>query len=272
MARRGPKVVLVVVLGLVVAPLVAFFIVRSTGQRGPEYPQTPYDQPPLARIAAAASAHPGGEWLIPAGDYANCRFSDLTQITAQNVGQLKLAFTFDTGFRKGHEAAPLVFGSTMYLETPYPNVVYALDLSKPGASVKWRFDPKPDPESQGIACCDVVSRGMSYDNGRLFMVTLDGQVIALDANSGAQVWRTPVADISKGETVTMAPLVAAGKVLVGDSGGELGVRGSLKALDEGSGKVVWKAYSTGPDKDVLIGPKFHPFYASDQGKDLGVKS
>jgi PQQ-dependent dehydrogenase (methanol/ethanol family) len=113
---------------------------------------------------------------------------------------------------------------------------------------------------------------MSYDNGRLFMVTLDGQAIAIDADSGAEVWRTQVADISKGETVTMAPLVAAGKVLVGDSGGEFGVRGSLTALDEGSGAIAWRAYSTGPDKDVLIGPQFHPFYASDRGTDLGVKS
>lgn len=272
MVRPWPRVVILVLLGVVVAALVAFFVLRSGSDASADSERTPYNQPALTKMDAAASVHPDGEWHLPAGDYANTRFSDLAQITTGNVGQLKPAFTFDTGFRKGHEAAPLVVGSTMYLVTPYPNVVYALDLTKPNAPVKWRFDPKPNPKSQGIACCDVVNRGMSYDNGRLFMVTLDGQVIALDANSGAQVWRTPVADISKGETVTMAPLAAAGKVLVGDSGGELGVRGSLKALDEGSGAIVWKAYSTGPDKDVLIGPNFHPFYASEQGKDLGVKS
>ena len=155
-------------------------------------PGLPYEQPALAKTAAGAGAHPAGQWYIPAGDYASTRFSDLADINTQNVGQLKPAFTFDTGYLKGHEAAPLVVGSTMYLVTPYPNVVYALDLTKPDRPVKWSFNPHPNPKSQGVACCDVVDRGMSYDNGRLFMVTLDGQVIALDANTGAQVWRTPV--------------------------------------------------------------------------------
>jgi PQQ-dependent dehydrogenase (methanol/ethanol family) len=258
--------------GLAVVTILAFLIFGHARKAAPGAAETAYAAPALARPAAAAAQHPPGEWHIPAGDYASTRFSDLAQITTQNVAQLKPAFTFDTGFLKGHEAAPLVVGTTMYLVTPFPNVVYALDLTKPGAAVKWRFDPKPNPRAQGVACCDVVSRGMSYDNGRLFMVTLDGQAIAIDANSGAEVWRTQVADISKGETVTMAPLVAAGKVLIGDSGGEFGVRGSLTALDEASGAIAWRAYSTGPDKDVLIGPNFHPFYASDRGKDLGVES
>jgi PQQ-dependent dehydrogenase (methanol/ethanol family) len=118
----------------------------------------------------------------------------------------------------------------------------------------------------------VVSRGAMYWEGKIIFATLDGAVIALDANSGAQVWRTQVGDINRGETITMAPLVVKGKVLVGDSGGELGVRGWIQALDAGSGKVAWKAYNTGPDKDVLIGPDFHPFYKMDQGTDLGVKT
>ena len=160
----------------------------------------------------------------------------------------------------------------MYIVTPYPNYLYALDLTKPGAPAKWTFKPKPAAASQGVACCDVVNRGAVYDNGRIFFNTLDGQTIAVDANSGQQVWRTQLGDIQKGETITMAPLVAEGKVLVGNSGGEMGVRGWIAALDEGSGKMAWKAYNTGPDKDVLIGSRFHPFYAMDQGTDLGVKS
>ena len=91
-------------------------------------------------------------------------------------------------------------------------------------------------------------------------------------NSGKQVWRTQLGDIQKGETITMAPLVVTGKVLVGNSGGEMGVRGWIAALDEGTGKLAWKAYNTGPDKDVLIGSRFKPFYATDRGKDLGVKT
>src|SRR3954469_8571587 len=122
----------------------------------------------LAKTASAAARSDPNEWHLPAGDYASTRYSDLAQITTANVGRLKPAFTFDTGFRKGHEAAPLVVGSTMYLVTPYPNVVYALDLPKPEKPLKWRFDPHPNPRAQGVACCDVVSRGMSYDNGRLF--------------------------------------------------------------------------------------------------------
>lgn len=160
----------------------------------------------VAAIAPSAAAHPDGEWHIPAGDFASSRYSGLEQITARNVARLEPAFIFETGFKRGHEAAPLVVGSTMFLITPFPNVVYALDLTKPNAPVKWKFEPKPDPAAQGKACCDVVNRGMSYHAGSLFMVTLDGQVIAIDAASGSEVWRTPIADISEGETVTMAPL------------------------------------------------------------------
>jgi PQQ-dependent dehydrogenase (methanol/ethanol family) len=118
----------------------------------------------------------------------------------------------------------------------------------------------------------VVNRGAAYADGRVFFNTLDGNTVAVDAASGKAVWTTRVANIQRGETITMAPVVVKGKVLVGNSGGEMGVRGWLKALDAGSGKVVWTAYSTGPDKDVLIGPEFRPFYPSERGKDLGVKT
>jgi PQQ-dependent dehydrogenase (methanol/ethanol family) len=134
------------------------------------------------------------------------------------------------------------------------------------------YKPRPRSAAQGVACCDVVNRGAVYSNGRIFFNTLDGQTIAVDAGSGAEIWRKQLGDIQKGETITMAPLVAGNKVLVGNSGGEMGVRGWLTALDAGSGAVAWKAFHTGPDKDVLIGARFKPFYAMDQGKDLGVKS
>ena len=209
---------------------------------------------------------------MPGKDYASTRFSALTQVTPANVRNLGVAFTFSTATTRGYEAPPLVVNGTMYLITPFPNDVYALDLTKPGAPTKWVFKPKPIAASQGVACCDVVNRGAVYSNGKIIFNTLDGQTIAVDANSGQQVWRTQLGNIQKGETITMAPLVAGGKVLVGDSGGEMGVRGWIAALDEGSGKVEWKAFNTGPDKDVLIGSRFKPFYASDQGKDLGVKT
>jgi len=228
----------------------------------------------LAAIAIAAApllcaGADEGEWRMPAGDYAATRYSALADITAANVRQLKEAWSFTTGVQAGHEAAPLVAGGLIYVVTPYPNYVYALDMA---GRVRWKFDPKATASAQGVACCDVVNRGAFYDAGRLFFNTLDGQAIALDAKSGRELWRTKLANIALGETVTMAPLVVKGKVLVGNSGGELGVRGWLVALDAKSGKQLWKAYSTGPDKDVLIGPAFKPFYSSDRGADLGVKS
>ena len=227
---------------------------------------------PHALPPASASPADDGNWVMPGKDYASTRFSALNQVTPANVDKLALAFTFSTATQKGFEAPPLVVNGTMYIITPFPNYLYALDLTKPGAPAKWTFKPKPAAASQGVACCDVVNRGAVYDDGKIFFNTLDGQTFAVDANSGQMVWRTQLGDIQKGETITMAPLVAGGKVLVGNSGGEMGVRGWIAALDEGSGKVAWKACNTGPDKDVLIGPDFHPFYAADRGTDLGVKT
>jgi PQQ-dependent dehydrogenase (methanol/ethanol family) len=217
-------------------------------------------------------AQANGDWPMPAHDFSSTRYSPLNEITRDNVGRLKVAFSFSTGVNRGQEAAPIVVGDTMYVVTPFPNIVYALDLTKDGAPAKWSFRPQPDSASQGVACCDVVNRGGVVADGKLFFNTLDGQTIALDTATGKQVWRTKLGDINRGETITMAPLVVKDKVLVGISGGEFGVRGWLAALDTSSGRVVWKAYSTGPDKDVLIGPTFKPFYASDKGKDLGVSS
>ncbi|HYE34091.1 methanol/ethanol family PQQ-dependent dehydrogenase [Methylocaldum sp.] len=211
-----------------------------------------------------------GRWLISAKDYANTRFSALDQIKAENVHDLRLSFTFSTGVSRGHEAAPIVADNAMYIVTPYPNILYALDLTRPGGPLKWKYEPKPLSAAQGLACCDVVNRGAVYSNERIFFNTLDGQTVAVDAKTGNEVWKTRIGNINLGESITMAPLVVKNKVLVGNSGGEFGVRGWLTALDANNGHVVWKAYSTGPDKDVLIGPNFKPFYRHDQGQNLGV--
>jgi PQQ-dependent dehydrogenase (methanol/ethanol family) len=226
----------------------------------------------LLLAVTAAHAADDGDWTMPAKDLAGTRYSALDQIKTDNVHDLRLAWTFSTGVLRGHESAPIVAGDTMYVVTPWPNYLYALDLTKPGVALKWKYEPHPTAAAQGVACCDVVNRGIVIDGGRVFMNTLDGQTIAVDAGSGREIWRTKLGDIDKGETVTMAPLVVKGKVLVGNGGGELGVRGWLTALDEGTGKVVWRAWSTGPDSDVLIGPSFKPFYPDDRGKDLGVSS
>ncbi|HEX2254662.1 MAG TPA: methanol/ethanol family PQQ-dependent dehydrogenase [Thermoanaerobaculia bacterium] len=213
-----------------------------------------------------------GEWHMPGRDFAGTRFAPLDQIDNGNVDGLQVAFTFSTGLARGHEAAPLVVGGTMYLVAPFPNTLFALDLTRPGAPMKWRFDPDPVPAAQGVACCDVVNRGAVYADGKIFYNTLDGHALAVDAETGELRWKTLLGDINRGETITMAPLVVDGKVLVGNSGGELGVRGWITALDAASGEIAWRAYSTGPDEDVLIGPDFAPFYAKDRGEDLGVAS
>jgi PQQ-dependent dehydrogenase (methanol/ethanol family) len=181
-------------------------------------------------------------------------------------------FTFSTGAVAGHEAAPLVVNNTMYIVTPWPNHLHALDLTQPGAPLKFTYRPKPVSAARGVACCDLVNRGAAYANGMIFYNTLDNRTVAVDANTGQLRWETMLGDINRGETMTMAPLVVKDKVLVGNSGGEFGVRGWITALDVDSGRVVWRAYSTGPDTEVLIGPRFHPFYSSDRGSDLGVSS
>jgi alcohol dehydrogenase (cytochrome c) len=212
-----------------------------------------------------------GDWPMPAHDLAGTRYSPLAQITAANVKDLRVAWTFSTGVLHGHEAAPIVVGDTMYVVTPYPNILYALDLAHDGA-LKWTYKPKPARAAQGVACCDVVNRGAVYADGKVIFNTLDDFTVAVDAASGKEVWKTQLGEINRGETMTMAPLVVKDKVLVGNSGGEMGVRGWLTALDLATGKVAWRAYSTGPDKDVLIGPDFKPPYPNAQGPDLGART
>jgi lanthanide-dependent methanol dehydrogenase len=210
-----------------------------------------------------------GQWVRAGKDFANTRFSGLDQINLDNTKDLKLAWTFDTGVNRGQEAAPIVAGDTMFVVTPYPNIVYALDLNRPGR-VKWKYEPKPSPAAQGVACCDLVNRGCAFSDGRIYFNTLDNHTICLDAATGQEIWKAKLGDINRGETMTMAPLVVKGKVLVGNSGGEYGVRGWITALDASDGSIAWRAFSTGPDADCLIGERFKPYYESDKGKDLGV--
>ncbi|HEX8500367.1 MAG TPA: methanol/ethanol family PQQ-dependent dehydrogenase [Pyrinomonadaceae bacterium] len=237
--------------------------------------QAPQPKPPqttqLPTGAQSAAEAEDGQWLMPAKNYASTRFSGLDQINADNVKALKVAWTFSTGVNRGHEAAPLVVGDTMYVVTPYPNILYALDLKNPGAA-KWKYEPDPAAAAQGVACCDLVNRGAAFYDGALFYNTLDAHTVAVDAATGKELWKTKLGDINKGETMTMAPIVVKGKVIVGNSGGEFGVRGWVAALNVGDGKVAWKAFNTGPDSEVLIGPGFKPFYPKDQGADLGVSS
>src|ERR1043165_4223332 len=244
----------------------------SSNSGGPtQAPKQPAGNQPTG--ATAASAPEDGQWPMPAKNYASTRFSGLDETNTGNVQNLKVAWTFSVGVNRGQEAAPIVVGDTMYVATPYPNILYALDLTKEKqGSVKWSFDPKTAAAAQGVACCDYVNRGAVFADGKVVFNTLDGQTIAVDAATGKEVWRAHLGDINKGESITMAPLVVKDKVLVGNSGGEFGVRGWLAALNLSDGSLAWKAYSTGPDADVLIGPNFKAFYPQNRGTDLGVST
>jgi alcohol dehydrogenase (cytochrome c) len=222
--------------------------------------------------ADTAPSDPPGEWRRPARDFASTRYSPLDQITTENVAKLKVAWTFSDGIPYGHEAPPLVVGDTMYVVTPYPNDLYALDLGKPGTPIKWVFQAHTDPIAIGKACCDAVNRGAVFADGKLVYNLLDAHTVAVDATTGKEVWRTKMAEPGDGVTMTMAPLVVGKLAYVGNSGGEMGAHGWLAALDLDTGHEVWRAYSTGPDDQVRIGADFNPFYDWMRGKDLGVSS
>src|SRR5580692_8405565 len=220
---------------------------------------------------AAAPAADDAQWLMPAKDYAATRYSRLAEITAQNAGSLHPVWTFSTGVLAGHEGQPLVVGDTMYVITPWPNVLYAFDLSKDGYPLRWKYRPDVSANAIGVSCCDTVNRGAFYADGKIIYNLLDGHTVAVDAKSGQEVWKTQIADMGSGETVTMAPLVVKDRVIVGASGGEFGIYGWTKGLDLKTGAVVWIARNVGPDADMLAGAgSFKPLY--DSGSDLGVRT
>jgi lanthanide-dependent methanol dehydrogenase len=222
----------------------------------------------LLLLAATAHAQ-SDEWTTPAKDYAGTRYSSLAQITPANVKSLHPVWSFSTGVLGGHEGQPLVVKHTMYVVTPYPNVLYAFDLSQDGYPLKWKYRPAVDPNAIGIACCDVVNRGASYADGKIVYNLLDGHTVAIDAATGREIWKTPIADLARGETVTMAPLVVKNRVIVGASGGEFGVLGSVKGLDLATGHLVWTASNMGPDSAMHVQPGvFKAFY--DTAASLGV--
>ncbi len=206
------------------------------------------------KVSLASMSADSAQWVMPSLNYANTRNSTLNEITADNAKNLKVAWTMSTGATRGHEGQPLVVGDTMYFESAYPNHVFAVDLND--YHTKWEYTPKEDPFAVSVACCDLVNRGVAYGDGKVIVDALDGQVIALNAQTGKVVWNSKNSDAEAGQTLTAAPLVVKDKVIVGVSGGEYGVRGNLTAYNLTSGKEMWRAYSTGPDKDVLIGSDF----------------
>ncbi len=206
-------------------------------------------------------------WVMPTQNYANWRYSTLNQINSDNASHLQVAWTFSTGVLRGHEGAPLVIGNVMYLVTPFPNVVYAIDLDHIDR-ILWKYEPQQDPTVIGVMCCDTVNRGVAYADGKIFLHQADTTLVALDAKTGKVVWSVKDGDPSKGDTGTEAPMVVKDKVFIGVSGGEYGVRGWLSAYNVSDGKLAWRAYSEGQDKDILVDPE----KTTELGKPIGADS
>jgi alcohol dehydrogenase (cytochrome c) len=211
------------------------------------------------------------QWVMPTGDYANARYSELNQITKDNVKNLRPAWTFSTGVLRGHEGAPLVIGDTMYVHTPFPNNVYALDLKNNGRII-WKYEPKQDPSVIPVMCCDTVNRGVAYGDGKIILNQADAHTVALDAKTGKEIWKVQNGDPKKGETMTAAPMVVKDKVVVGISGGEFGVQGHVTAYSLKDGKRVWRAASVGPDDQILFDPDKTMEMGKPVGKDSSLKT
>ena len=204
------------------------------------------------------------QWVMPNGNYAGWNYSGLDQINLTNVQNLSMAWSFQLGIMDTVEASPLVVGDTMYIATPKPNYIYALDLKRDGV-IKWEFRPEVPRLEDAIkgACCGAQTRGLAYADNKIFYSTLDGQVFALDAQNGKVVWRAEMGNLALAETVSAPPIVVNDKVIIGVMGGEKGVRGYITAFDINTGSMRWRFYSTGPNNEVGIGPRFKPFYLDD---------
>jgi alcohol dehydrogenase (cytochrome c) len=211
------------------------------------------------------------QWVMPTGDYANQRYSTLSQINKDNVKNLRPAWTFSTGVLRGHEGAPLVIGNVMYVHSPFPNNVYALDLNNNGQII-WKYEPKQDPNVIPVMCCDTVNRGVAFGDGKIILNQADTNVVALDAKTGKEVWKALNGDPKKGETMTSAPMVVKDKVIVGISGGEFGVPGHVTAYNLSDGKMAWRAMSVGPDDQIKVDPEKTTEMGKPIGKDSSLKT
>lgn len=211
------------------------------------------------------------QWAIQTGDYANTRYSEQAQITKDNVKDLKVAWTFSTGVLRGHEGSPLVVGDIMYVHTPFPNVVYALDLANEG-KILWRYEPKQNPDVIAVMCCDTVYRGLAYADGKVFLHQADTTLVALDAKTGETKWSVVNGDPTKGETNTATVLPVKDKLIVGISGGEFGVQGHVTAYSIETGEQLWRAYSVGPDDLLMVDPEKTTHLGKPIGKDSSISS
>ena len=201
----------------------------------------------LSFMAFALGAGParaaGDEWPSYGGDAANTRFSTLDSINTGNVSKLAVAWAFPMGVLEGQETTPLVIGDTMYLTAPIgPRFVYALN-AKTG-EVRWKYAPELPRDVTAAVCCGAVNRGVAYAAGKIFVNQLDGFMVALDAKTGKEVWKTQVSDYKSGDDMTSPPTIVKNMVVTGYAGGEYATRGSISAYDQENGKLIWRTYTT----------------------------
>jgi lanthanide-dependent methanol dehydrogenase len=239
------------------------------------------DEEQLARMADP------DQWPAPGRDFALSRHSTLADINTKNIGKLQMVWLQGTNALRGHEGQPLIIkdvgGKTMlFMVSGCPamsncNVVQALDLTDPdNPKAVWNYVKKTDRDESAVprACCDTVNRGGSYADGKFVYGTLDGFVIALDGQTGKEVWVVKYAYPEKGETITPAPLIAADKVIMGFGGDEFAARGRVAAFNLKDGSEAWVCHSTGSDKDVCLTAdtnKANPHFGQ-AGSDLGIKT
>ncbi len=209
-------------------------------------------------------------WAAQAGDEYNTRYSTLKQINADNAKKLQVAWTFSTGVLRGHEGSPLVIGDTMYIHSPFPNKVFAVDLET--QKIIWKYEPKQDPSVIPQMCCDTVNRGLAFGDGKIFLQQADTMLVAMDAKTGQVVWSVKNGDPKNGAVNTNAPHIYKDKVITGISGGEWGVRGYISAYDIKTGKMVWRGYSVGPDAEMLIDPSTTTTWADGKVTPVGADS
>ena len=197
-----------------------------------------------ARIIAADSAQDRGNWLAHGRTYSGQRYSPLNKIDAGNVKGLGLAWSYDTDTVRGLEASPIVVDGVMFATGSW-SIVYALD-AKTGEEL-WKYDPAVPGEWGRKPCCDVVNRGVAVWKGRVYVATLDGRLVALEAKTGKPIWDVSTIDRAKPYSITGAPIIVKGKVIIGNGGAEYGVRGYITAYDADTGRQLWRFYTVPGD-------------------------
>lgn len=192
-------------------------------------------------VSLSANAFAEG-WPVYGGDDGNTRFSKLKQINTKNVTDLKVAWTLQLGSLRSQESTPIVVGDTLFVTSSFgPKNLFAVN-AKTG-EVLWRYSPDVPKGIDQYACCDVNNRGVAVHDGKVFVGRLDAHVVALDAVTGKEVWKTPLVDPTQGAVITSPPLIAGKVVISGHAGGEYGVRGAIVGLDIDTGKELWRTYT-----------------------------